>query len=166
MKANIINFSLFQIGWFAAILGAAHGYVYPGIFAALMILIIHIKLTKADQSELKLYAFTALIGFIFDGLMQFFNFIIYFNPGWPFPLTPLWIVVMWLLFAMTLNHSLSWLKRRYVLSFVFGALGGPLAYVAGEKLGAVEITSDLSLVILAISWAMITPLLMKYSDRT
>ncbi|MEK9778156.1 MAG: DUF2878 domain-containing protein, partial [Methylophilaceae bacterium] len=90
----------------------------------------------------------------------------YFNPGWPFPLTPLWIVVMWLLFAMTLNHSLSWLKRRYVLSFVFGALGGPLAYVAGEKLGAVEITSDLSLVILAISWAMITPLLMKYSDRT
>jgi hypothetical protein len=73
---------------------------------------------------------------------------------------------MWLLFAMTLNHSLSWLKGRYVLSFVFGALGGPLAYVAGEKLGAVEITSDLSLVILAISWAMITPLLMKYSERT
>ena len=91
--------------------------------------------------------------------------IIYNDPGVPYPLTPIWIVVLWVLFALTLNHSLSWLKGRVVLAAIFGALGGPLAYVAGEKLMAVTIVEPNTLLILAIGWAFITPLLISFGEK-
>ena len=69
--------------------------------------------------------------------------------------------MLWMIFAITLNHSLVWLKNRISLSVIFGAIGGPLAYLAGEKLGAIIITQQLSLVLLSIGWALITPFLIS-----
>ena len=71
-----------------------------------------------------------------------------------------------LLFATTLNVSLKWMKRRYLLAAVFGGLGGPLAYYAGHRLGAVGF-SDIQTALLAvgIGWAFIMPLLMLLAER-
>ena len=45
---------------------------------------------------------------------------------------------------------------------VIGLIGGPLAYIAGTKLGAVTLPrGNLSLLILAIEWAILTPLLTR-----
>ena len=43
---------------------------------------------------------------------------------------------MWMNFALTLNHAMAWLKGRPVVGLILGAIGGPLAYFAGAKLGA------------------------------
>ena len=66
---------------------------------------------------------------------------------------------------MTLNHSLSWLKGRIIISSVFGFVGGPLAYIAAEKLGAITITSSQTIFILALGWAIITPTLIFLSGK-
>ena len=55
--------------------------------------------------------------------------------------------------------SLAWLHDRYVIAMLFGALGGPLAYAAAQKLGAVTVTSSNAYIALAIGWGLITPLL-------
>ena len=91
--------------------------------------------------------------------------IIYNNPGVPYPFTPIWIVILWILFAITLNHSLAWLKGRTSLAMLFGLMGGPLVYLAGEKLLAVTIASPNTLIVLAIGWALITPLLISFGDK-
>ena len=52
-------------------------------------------------------------------------------------LAPLW-VGLWMQFATIMPFSLRWLSRRYWLSSVLGLVGGPLAYYAGQKAGAVD----------------------------
>lgn len=165
MKQNIINFSLFQLGWFVCILGAAHNYVYEAILIALGLIIFHLKVTHKKGADVRLFIYAVLIGSVFDGFLQFQQYILYNNPGWPYPLPPLWILIMWGIFAMTLNHSLKWMQGRIVISILFGLIGGPLAYLAGEKLGAITIMSTSSLYILALGWAIITPLLMGLTKK-
>ena len=165
MINNIINFCLFQVGWFVCILGAAWNYTYIAIAISIGILFLHLYLTDKNANDIKLSAIAATFGFIFDGFMQFNNMIIYNNPGVPYPFTPIWIVILWILFAITLNHSLAWLKGRTSLAMLFGLMGGPLVYLAGEKLLAVTIANPNTLIVLAIGWALITPLLISFGEK-
>ena len=165
MINNIINFCLFQVGWFVCILGAAWNYTYIAIAISIGILFLHLYLTDKNANDIKLSAIAATFGFIFDGIMQFNNMIIYNNPGVPYPFTPIWIVILWILFAITLNHSLAWLKGRTSLAMLFGLMGGPLVYLAGEKLMAVTIVSPNTLIVLAVGWAFITPLLISFGEK-
>ena len=73
--------------------------------------------------------------------------------------------MLWMFFAMTLNHSLAWLRKKIYISILFGALGGPLAYIAGEKLGAITLLSTSSIIILSIGWAFITPILLIIANK-
>jgi hypothetical protein len=49
---------------------------------------------------------------------------------------------------------------------VTGAIGGPAAFYAGERLGAVQFhpTEGLSLTVLAVVWAILMPLLLHLAD--
>ena len=80
--------------------------------------------------------------------------------------TTLWMVVLWTAFAATLRHSLHWTRRRYVLSVVAGAVFGPLAYVAGEKLGAIALaTPPAGWLAVAGAWGIAMPLLLWLRER-
>jgi hypothetical protein len=77
-------------------------------------------------------------------------------------IAPHWIVVMWGLFATTLNVSLAWLKQKLALAAMLGAVAGPLAYYAGYKLNALQFNNmSVTLIALAIGWALFTPLLIR-----
>jgi hypothetical protein len=72
---------------------------------------------------------------------------------------------MWVNFALILNVSLRWLRGRYLLGAVLGFFGGPLAYFAGARLGAIRIPEPLALklLVLALAWALAVPLLLRIS---
>ncbi len=73
---------------------------------------------------------------------------------------------MWGLFATILNVSLRWLRGRWVMAALFGAIGGPLAYYGGHRLGALEFGNEIvALLALAVGWAVFTPLLMSLATR-
>jgi hypothetical protein len=56
---------------------------------------------------------------------------------------------------------LVWLRRRYPLAVVFGAIGGPLAYYSGAELGATEAPLSLNgMLVLSVAWGVMTPLLL------
>jgi hypothetical protein len=76
------------------------------------------------------------------------------------PLSPVWMVMLWMNQATTLDGCLAWLRGRYVLGAIFGAIGGPLAYLGGAKLGAAVIPSSIGLMYLAITWAAAFPALL------
>jgi hypothetical protein len=74
--------------------------------------------------------------------------------------------MMWALFATTINLSMGWLKGHWVLSVLMGAVFGPLAFIGGERLGAVVfLDSTLSMITLAIGWGLLMPLLLSLADR-
>jgi hypothetical protein len=76
------------------------------------------------------------------------------------------MVALWVLFATTFNASLRWLRGRPLLAMALGAVGGPLAYLAGAQLGAIsfpELASGLA--VQAAGWTLLMPLLMRIADR-
>jgi hypothetical protein len=73
---------------------------------------------------------------------------------------------MWMLFATTLNVSLRWLRRYPLAAIALGAIGGPLAYWAGARLGAMEFAAPVAATAaLAFGWALLTPLLVWLAQR-
>lgn len=82
-------------------------------------------------------------------------------------LAPVWVLMLWLQLGPTLRFSLGWLSRRYLLAAVLGALGGPVAFLAGERLGAATWGDPrwLTALSLAAVWGLATPLIVFAADR-
>ena len=160
MKHKLINFVLFQSIWFIFILSAAHDSLYGALvgFCLLTLQYFHGKKLFADCV---LVVLAIVIGFIHDGLLKYFDLIIYHIVFIDF-YSPIWIIGLWISFALTINHSLAWLQNKPALQIFFGLIGGPLAYLAGEKLGAITLSDEYTLYILALSWAVVTPVLFKF----
>ena len=113
-----------------------------------------------------LLALAATIGLLFDSLLVSSGWITYPAGQWHPMLAPYWIVTMWIAFATTLNVSLGWLRGHSALAFFFGALGGPLSFLAGAKLGAATfINQPAALATLAIGWAVMMPFLMALAAQ-
>lgn len=125
---KVINFIAFQAAWFAAVLGAAHSMPWLGVVAAPAALALHLMLSPDWKPELLLAIAAAGTGFVFDSVLIDLGM---FSPVayvFPTPFSSLWMVMLWVNLVTTLNVSMAWLRGRYALSAVFGAIGGPLAY--------------------------------------
>lgn len=166
MKNTIINFILFQLGWLACVISAAKGFPLLGVLIAFFIVLFHIWRAALPLAEFKLISVALLIGAVWDSVLVWQGLLIY-QSGMFLPyVAPYWIITMWALFATTLNVSLRWLKGRVLYAVVFGAVGGPLAYYAGQQLGAVEFSETVyALSALLVGWALFTPVLMSLSQR-
>jgi hypothetical protein len=57
------------------------------------------------------------------------------------------------------------MHSKHLIAVIFGAIGGPLAYLGAEKLGAIVLHGAASYTALSIGWAIITPLLLLISSR-
>ena len=171
-----VNFVAFQLGWFACVLGAANGMPWAGPLVVLGVVALHLARVPRPRPELRLIAVSMALGLLVDSLLLATGWLSYpagpWLPGpwqsnpWQSNLAPYWIVAMWALFATTLNVSMGWLRGRPLLAVLMGAVGGPLSYLAGEKLGGIELTAPAAaLTALAVAWAVAMPLLMKLAER-
>ena len=162
----IVNFVLFQIGWFACVLGAAKQLPWAGAAVVVAIVIVHLRLAKQAKPEIILLLISMLIGGSYDQLMQHNALLSYQAHGWAAAVVPVWIIALWAVFVTTLNVSLRWMRGKWLVAILFGAIGGPLAYLGAEKLGAVTINSPpISYVALGFGWAILTPLLLWLSTK-
>ena len=160
MTRKLNNFILFQAAWFIAILGAAKGMPWLGPLAMVPVLSVHLILTENRSGEMKLLLTAGILGFLFDTVLVAAGVFLPMAYLLPRPLSPPWMVSLWLNFAATLNVSLAWLRGRYILSTVFGVIGGPLAYYSGARMGATEALPSLGgMLILAFGWGCMTPVL-------
>jgi hypothetical protein len=158
---RLVNFVLFQAGWFACVLGGAHGWPLAAVAAAGAVIGVSLCWFSADRmSDVRLLLMVALIGFCVDSINLWLGvFVLIGAPLFPH-LCPVWLVALWAVFGTTLRGSLGWLAGRYGLSALLGAVGGPLSYVGGAKLGAVTMPPDhtFSVVVLVVVWAAVVPL--------
>lgn len=173
----VANFLGFQAAWLACVGGAGHGVPMLGLAAAALWLSVHVALLGGDRRdpdarsgdrgiELRLLAAAAVAGYVFDGALVLVGVIEFpEHAGLAVPTTP-WMVALWAAFAATLRHSLNWARRRYALGAVAGAVFGPIAYVAGETLGAIALAAPpLGWLAIAATWALAMPLLLWLRER-
>jgi hypothetical protein len=157
-----INFIAFQSAWFAVVLGAAHGYAWLGVLAVLAGLALHLALSPDRITEFLTALFAAVMGFCIDSALITAGVFAPIPYVFPAPFSSLWMVMLWVNLATTLNLSMGWLRGRYALAAVFGAVGGPMAYYSGAKLGAMTRLPDPgNLIGIGIAWAIALPLLYR-----
>ena len=162
---KLTNFILFQLAWFVTIISAAKGVPYIGVAYTMIWMLFHLSIMDEMQNtEIKLFLFTAFLGYLLDSILVVTGFIAFPENTMLGGPSPLWMVCLWINLAATINLSLSWLKRRYLLAGAMSAIAGPLAYVAGEKLGAITLLGNTSIFVVSIMWCVAMPILIWASD--
>lgn len=155
---KLYNFAIYQLAWFAVILGAARGFAWLGAAMALLVTGVHLW-WRREPVELRLVAIALVLGLVIDTTLTATGQVQFASSG-TLPIAPYWMLSLWAAFATTLNHSLRWLMRRPSVAALAGAVFGPLAYLAGEKLGALSLPSPATaLPMLAVSWLVALGLL-------
>ena len=162
----VLNAVVYQCAWFACVLGAAHGLPWVGILAAAFVVAWHLARAARPLPELALVGVALLIGAVFETLLVRSGWL-RFNTGILIAGTaPVWMVALWALFATTLNVSLRWLRPHRWLAALLGAIGGPAAYYAGARFGALELAAaGVALGAIAVGWGILTPLLLGAARR-
>ena len=161
-----LNFLAFQACWFATVLGAANGAPWLGPAMILAVVALHLRFSRRPGAEARLLASAILLGLVADSLLLATGWIAYPNGFWLPGLAPYWIIALWALFATTFNVSMRWLRGRPLLAALFGAVGGPLSYLAGARLDAMTFVETIPAVAaLAIGWGLAMPALMRLAER-
>jgi hypothetical protein len=156
------NFVLFYVGWLACVAGAGQGAVWVGPATAAALLLAHVALATGRVREAALIVVVGALGFGVDTLQAWAGLYAFAGTSVLPWLCPPWMVALWMLFATTLNGSMAWLGGRYGFATVLGAVGGPASYLAGERFGAIALSSNrlVSLGGIAVVWALVMPSLL------
>ncbi|MGL4793404.1 MAG: DUF2878 domain-containing protein [Aeromonas jandaei] len=122
----------------------------------LAMLLLHFLFSPSHQRDWRLFPI-AVAGSLLDALLWQLG-LFRFPSGFP-----LWLVLLWLGFALTLAHGMRWLLRlpRWQQA-LFGMVGGTSSYVAGAAMGAVHLpwSIGISAALLAVIWMWWLPVLL------
>ena len=151
-----VNYLLYQSGWFACILGAAWGWPVTGFLIAAALTAVHLWCSAERAIETRLVLLALALGLVVEAF-QVRHGTYRFTSGavvaW---MSPPWLLMMWAQFATTFRSSLRAIMTSPARAALFGVLGGPIAFVAGERLGAVTLARPLApgLVRLGVAWGV------------
>ena len=157
------NFAAFQLAWLIAVWGASVGLWWLGPVAVAAWVSAYSIWRKCARAEAPLWLGAGLLGAMTDSLLVWSGAMAFPESAGPGFLTTPWMVALWINFAAALRHCMGWLCGRFVLATVFGAIGGPLAYLAGSKFGALEIQS---LPAIVVAWLLVMPGLLLIEMKT
>jgi hypothetical protein len=167
MSPQVWNYLLYQAGWCACVLGAASGHPWLGSALGIVPIGLHVAWSRRRGDALALAIATGAIGLAVD-TVQIALGTLRFDVGtvtsW---LPPPWLVLVWAQFAMTFHFGFAWLQGRPLAAMLFGLVGGPLAFLAGRRLGVVALHPALwpSLLSLATTWAIAMPVAFEIAAR-
>lgn len=163
----VLNGLLFMLGWFAAVTFAARDAVLPATLSPLVVVAVHLVLTRDRGSALRLIVVAALISLVGDSIVIAIGRS-KFEAHWPLlGLVPVWVIALWMAFATLPNLALRWFRDRPALIAVLAAIFGPLTYDLGARLGAGEMGRPywLHVSALAVLWGLATPFLMGLARK-
>ncbi len=157
------NFAGYQLAWGAAVYGASRGLTWPALLGTAIFASWQLAVSASRPADLRLIGAALLTGVLLDGALSASGVLHYAARAAALPPggAPLWILALWAAFALTFNHSLSWLTGRPLLCLALGAAGGPVAYLGAARLGAVSFATPAwpGLLGLACGWAVACALL-------
>lgn len=165
MNLSILNSLCYTVGWFWCVLCGIHGHLFAASVGAFFLIFIQLYYTKLKNlglyiQDLLLVIFSVPLGALLETFFIQID-IIHYSSTKNFP--PIWIIFLYPLFSLLLNHSLKIIKKNYTFPLLLGFSGAPLTYIAGNSFGVLTFPHPLFLtwIILGISWALFLSLLAK-----
>ncbi len=152
MRHVIVNGLLFQLCWVLAIFSEP---MYA--LLTLVVLIAHYVMSSVDLlTDLQVPTLVLITGVTIDSLFTLagvYSFTA--REGAMAAITlPVWLVILWVAFALTLTRSLAWMVRKGMWFIVACAVAGPLSYLTGRSAGAIYFDNP-ALTLIAIEWAAV-----------
>ena len=145
----LINLVLFQATWFVSAIYTDRAW--PCLIA---IVLLHLLLSPTIKEDIRLLILLP-IGVAVDKVL--IDLGVFHTSAEVFPL---WLMLIWVMFIISFNHSLKWLMAMpLALSALIGAIAGPLSYRLGAEIGALEwgVGELNGLLILSAVWAVLLP---------
>jgi len=160
-----INFLLFQAVYTLSLLGVINNVAWIGGLGLAAFVIWHARTAKAAKTDFLLAGIAVVVGLSLDTLYMRSGLIAYEGQLLWSGIAPLWILVLWANFALTLGGCLSWLRGRLALAALLASTGGPLSYYAGIRLGTATVSGDPLLLfsVISITWGIAVPALLWLS---
>lgn len=153
---RLFNYAGFQAGWFLLVLTRSPwALLWVAAF-----LLCHYR-WLAQPGEWRQVLPIMVIGAAIDLLWHLSPWVEFAGAGWPMPL---WLIGLWLMFPLTLNHSLAWLADRPLLQILGGIFGAGGSYLGGAALGAADISGP-AWWLVPLGWGLWLPLF-YYGNRT
>ena len=152
-----------NIGWFACVLGAARNDHWLSVLVVPMLGVIHLLVIGRARilSAILLMLASLAVGLGLDSVLILIG--AYEPNRWliPFPLTTIWLLMLWVNFSLALNESLQWLQEHLLVAGMLGSVFGPAAYLAASRLEAIEIATPIyaGLFPICIGWSIAMPLM-------
>ena len=129
-----------------------------GLFIA-----VHLYQTRSCwRRETKLMIWSTMIGLVLDNTLAATDSVIY-TGELVIVYCPLWLAAIWTGFGATLRYSQRILVRTPYHALATGILGGPLAYIGGEKLERLTINGTMGLLAISMTWGVAMCLLYRLS---
>ena len=153
----VINAITAQCLWFVCVLGGVrHANAMIWFTVAPLVGLQLLLVTEGRARLLVGILIVTFVGVVQDSFLTVIGVLDPVRSVLPFPWTPLWLAALWLNFASMAAICLSRLGRHTALALVAGAVGGPLAYLGGERFGAVifPVGKAAALAALAVAWAL------------
>ncbi|ESE41931.1 putative periplasmic protein [Shewanella decolorationis S12] len=156
----LYNALSFQCVWWTSVL-----FGNSTLLLSIPLLVVHFMLlpwvetARAIPRDLSTMLKVGLLGMAIDGLLIWMGI-------FEFPVFPGWLACLWLHFAVSLHHSLSFIRTfAIVLQAILGGVFGCLSYLAGARLYAVNLPfgEGISVIILAVIWAILLPVFIYLS---
>ncbi|MDE2271654.1 MAG: DUF2878 domain-containing protein [Xanthomonadaceae bacterium] len=160
-------FIAYEAAWCAAVIGAGAGHAWPGVVAIAFFAAWRLLASRQRAVETRLVFVALLLGLVFDAVLAAAGFVDY-AAAWPWPLAPAWLTALWVAFALTIVPLFGYLHGRPWMAALFGAIGGPLAYLgAARGWQAVTLVAPSwhALAALAVGWAVAMPVLCTLARR-
>ena len=167
MLTQVTLLVVFQLGWFACVLGAGLGYPWLGPTVLPVVLGLNRWLSSDTPWAVRGLFRVALPGILLDTVLGTAGILGFgANPFAPW-LCPPWLLALWFMFAAMLLNTLGWLAGRDSLAALLGGIFGPFCFYAGERLGALTLGPTLlvGMAILAVAWALLLPTLFRVAFR-
>lgn len=151
----------FKLSWLAVVFGAVWSMEWIGLLAVSAFTAFEVFGRKRNWLLIPAIV-VGVLGYAVDnayvltGLLRFND-----SAG---GIAPYWMALLWVNFALVVEHGLSWLQDRPIVGAVLGAIGGPMAYLAGVRLELITFVAPplIAITIIALTWAAAMPLLMHF----
>ena len=162
---KLVRFIAFYGSWVLSVYSPQLSYPTLFSFAGLVpLLVLFFYNLKNPLQVARAMSMIVVVGLGIDSLLRAWGYFWFpLGSDLPWPLIPSWYPPLWIGFAVSMVDLEPMLRRKWWLSALLGAVGGPASFIAGEKMGALVIVGPVW--ILSIIWALLVPAIVAFLSQ-
>jgi hypothetical protein len=153
-SSKFVNALFLKAAWVACVVGG-NSYGLSVVFGMLCLNIYQRNIAADWPYAVGLGLFGLLLdsGWIYFGVLDYGSSASLAIAG--VTLAPIWIVLLWVAVGLSLNHGLIFFVERPLVGALLVGASAPFSYIAGERFGAVVISSYENLAVLGLVWFVV-----------